>query len=70
MNTRLVGLLGEAKVQQWRQTPIKEWHGFTVEDMESYGLRTRVLTWFNKLTDKEILAIAKKKPLSLESSAH
>jgi hypothetical protein len=69
MKERLLGLLeDDHQVRQWQQTPIKEWYGFTVEDMQEFGLHTKVLDWFNNLTDKEILAIARIKPLSLHSS--
>jgi hypothetical protein len=69
MDTRLLKLLHkDYRVIQWKQTPIKEWCGFTVEDMQNIGFYMRVLEWFNTLTDEQILAISKKKPLSLKSS--
>ena len=58
MRSRLLHILGaEHKVDAWLRLPIKEWHNFTVNDMKERGLYTKVCSWFNILSDKQIKEI-------------
>lgn len=58
MNERLTEVLGESyRAEEWKRTPVKEWHNFTVQDMYERGFYTRVWDWFNKLSDKQIREI-------------
>lgn len=69
MNNKLKQILKkDEKVKEWVRTPIAKWHGFTVEDMKNFGFHFEVQDWFNTLTDRDILDIARKKPLFLSSS--
>lgn len=58
MGNRLEEVLGcKIKAREWLQTPIPEWHGFTVKDMEDLGYHVRVRDWFDKLSNAAILQI-------------
>lgn len=62
MNERLLTLLGDIYyVQMWLNTPVPKFSGFSTEDMINFGYYTRMIEWFDGLSDQDILDIAREK---------
>jgi len=48
---------------RWMNTPIEEWSGFSVREMQGIGFYPEVLEWFNDLTTDQILTIGKRRKI-------